>query len=85
MRIVRDPRRSTVGDPDQGTRTAAHVSSKAANSAGDRAAVASSATALWLQSSELERGQGRFTVMECRRDLDCDPSGEITCDQGYCL
>jgi hypothetical protein len=26
-----------------------------------------------------------YEEMECRTDLDCDPSGEIFCDEGYCL
>lgn len=28
---------------------------------------------------------GDYEEMECRKDTDCDPSGQLFCDQGYCV
>jgi hypothetical protein len=28
---------------------------------------------------------GDYDEMECRTDTDCDPSGQLFCDQGYCV
>jgi hypothetical protein len=30
-------------------------------------------------------GPGGYDEMECRTDADCDPSGQMICDQGYCM
>ncbi len=74
-----------------GTRVAAHTS-RCLHTRRGRSALrkvapsgATSVLARLIPGLPIRFLPGDYEEMECRTDTDCDPSGQLFCDHGYCV